>query len=127
MKSEDTSLLYGNGLSLGDGWTWTFDVTDYRSLLADSVHLYAGNWQELLDLKFVMIKGIPPRDVISIQNLWNGSYEYGKDYNPKENHLTPKKVLIPANAHTAKWNQELQDTAWILPPIALNSVPIPLL
>jgi hypothetical protein len=98
---------YGNGLSLGDGWTWTFDVTDYRPLLADSVHLAAGNWQELLDLKFVMVKGIPPRDVVSIQNLWNGSFEYGKDYNPIENHLVPKKVLIPANAQTARWKSRV--------------------
>lgn len=98
---------YGNGLSLGDGWTWTFDVTDYRTLLADSVHIAAGNWQELLDIKFVMIKGVPPRDVISIQNLWNGSFEYGKDYNPIENHLTPKTIYIPANVQTVRWKSRV--------------------
>ncbi len=98
---------YGNGLSLGNGWTWTFDVTDYRPLLADSVHLSAGNWQELLDMKFVMIKGTPPRDVISIQNLWNGGFNYGQTADPIESHLTPKKIYIPTNAVTARWKSRI--------------------
>ena len=65
---------YGNGLDLGAGWTWLFDVSDYRPLLSDSVHLSAGNWQELLDLKFLMIEGVPSRDVLSVENLWKGNY-----------------------------------------------------
>ena len=52
---------YGIGLDLGDdGWTWWYDVTDYLPLLRDSVELQAGNWQELLDLKFHFIEGDPP-------------------------------------------------------------------
>jgi hypothetical protein len=98
---------YGNGLNLGSGWTWTFDVSDYRTLLADSVHLTAGNWQELLDLKFVMIKGTPPRNIVSIQNLWNGQFDYGHISNPIENHLTPKTVNIPATAQTARWKSRV--------------------
>ncbi len=98
---------YGNNLSLGTGWTWTFDVSDYRTLLADSVHLTAGNWQELLDLKFVMIKGTPPRDIVSIQNLWNGQFDYGHISNPIENHLTPKTVNIPSTAQTARWKSRV--------------------
>ncbi|MFH0865153.1 MAG: peptide-N-glycosidase F-related protein, partial [Bacteroidota bacterium] len=98
---------YGNGLSLGNGWTWTFDVTDYRTLLADSVHLAAGNWQELLDMRFLMIKGIPPRDVVSIQNLWNGGFNYGQSADPIESHLTPKQVFIPVNAFTARWKSRV--------------------
>ncbi len=66
---------YGYGIDLGnDGFTWVFDVTDYRSLLADSVHISAGNWQELLDLKFMMIEGIPERDVVKFEQLWRGTY-----------------------------------------------------
>lgn len=98
---------YGNGLTLGAGWTWTFDVSDYRTLLADSVRLAAGNWQELLDMKFVMIKGTPPRDIISIQNLWNGQFDYGHVSNPIENHLTPKTVSIPPTAQTARWKSRV--------------------
>lgn len=65
---------YGIGLDLGNGFTWIFDVTDFGPLLRDSVHLKAGNWQELLDMKFVMIEGTPPREVNKIEKLWNGNY-----------------------------------------------------
>ena len=98
---------YGNGLSLGNGWMWTFDVSDYRTLLADSVHLEAGNWQELLDLRFLMIEGTPPRDVIGIQNLWNGGFNYGNAADPIESHLTPKMAFIPSNVISARWKSRI--------------------
>ena len=63
---------YGNGLSLGDGFTWVYDVSDFRQFLKDTVHLKAGNFQELLDLKFYMIEGTPPRDVVNIEKMWQG-------------------------------------------------------
>lgn len=65
---------YGIQLDLEDGWTWVFDVTDYESLLHGEVELEAGNWQELLDLKFVFIEGTAPRDVKRIETLWRGSF-----------------------------------------------------
>ncbi len=93
---------YGNGLSLGNGWTWTFDVSDYRTLLADSVRLAAGNWQELLQMEFWMIKGIPPRDIISIQNINSGNFNYGVDGDPIEEKLTAKTIQVPENAKGAR-------------------------
>lgn len=98
---------YGNGLSLGAGWTWTFDVSDYRTLLSDSVHLTAGNWQELLDMKFLFIEGTPPRDIVSIQNLWNGGFNYGQSSDPIESHLVPLTVSIPSTAVTARWKSRI--------------------
>ncbi|MCB0762375.1 MAG: T9SS type A sorting domain-containing protein [Flavobacteriales bacterium] len=66
---------YGINLTLGnDGWTWVYDVTDFAPLLRDSVELQAGNWQELLDLKFAFIEGTPSRDVNRIEHLWNGNW-----------------------------------------------------
>ncbi len=67
---------YGNNLDLGsDGWTWIYDVTDFQSLLkGENVHIAAGNFQELLDLKFKFIEGTPPRDFIEIQKVWNGDF-----------------------------------------------------
>jgi hypothetical protein len=68
---------YGIQLDLGDGWTWIYDVTDFANLLRDSVELEAGNWQELLDLKFVFIEGTPSRDVKRIANVWQGNWGLG--------------------------------------------------
>jgi hypothetical protein len=82
---------YGNNLSLGNGWTWVYDVTDYAPFLHDSVHLSAGNWQELLDMKFGMIEGIPPRDVVRIQNIYTGTHGYA---NAGQHNLPPVKVMI---------------------------------
>lgn len=65
---------YGINLSLGDGWTWVFDVTDFEPLLHGEVDLEAGNWQELLDLKFVFIEGPEAREVTKIENVWNGNF-----------------------------------------------------
>lgn len=65
---------YGINLTLDDdGWTWVVDVTDYLPLLRDSVELEAGNWQELLDLKFAFIHGTPPRDVKRVESFWHGT------------------------------------------------------
>ncbi len=98
---------YGNGLSLGAGWTWTFDVSDYVTLLHDSVNLAAGNWQELLDVQFLMILGTPPRDVLDIQNLYNGNFNYGVVSDPIDNHLPPLSVNIPANAANSRWKSRI--------------------
>ena len=66
---------YGIGLDLDeDGWTWKYDVTDYMHLLRDSVELQAGNWQELLDLKFHFIEGAPAREVRGMEAFWKGQY-----------------------------------------------------
>jgi hypothetical protein len=67
---------YGINLSLGPGFTWIYDVTDYAPLLQGMVDLSAGNQQELIDLKFVFIKGTPPRDVKKIDRLWGGLRSY---------------------------------------------------
>jgi len=88
---------YGIGLDLGDGFTWTFDLSDYRPLLHDSVHLNAGNWQELLDLELWFIEGTPPRNPLSVTNLWYGFYGYG--LTPSFDDLTPaQSITIPLDA-----------------------------
>lgn len=66
---------YGINLTLDDdGWTWIFDVTDFAPLLKGEVELQAGNWQELLDMKFAFIHGTAPRDVLDVKNVWNGNF-----------------------------------------------------
>ncbi|MDR2556737.1 MAG: T9SS type A sorting domain-containing protein [Bacteroidales bacterium] len=66
---------YGNNLDLKSGWTWVFDVTDFTPLLKGQVTLQDGNYQELLDLKFVFIEGTPAREVKRIENIYQGPYQ----------------------------------------------------
>ncbi|GJM35618.1 MAG: hypothetical protein DHS20C18_46190 [Saprospiraceae bacterium] len=74
-KYEILSLVtpYGNGLDLGSGKTFTFDVTDYAPILKGSKHMsieLGGQNQEELDIQFLFITGTPPRTVKNIQNIW---------------------------------------------------------
>ncbi len=90
---------YGNGLSLGnDGFTWVYDVTDYRSLLSDTVHITAGNFQELLDMEFHMIQGTPPRDVLKIDKVYSG-YWYLENF---EDNVPPVTISLLSQAENFK-------------------------
>lgn len=81
---------YGIQLDMGEGWTWVYDVTDFAPLLLDSVELECGNWQELLDLKFVFIEGEPARDVTRIENVWNGNW----NLNSFDQNVTAKTLTL---------------------------------
>jgi len=65
---------YGIYLDLGEeGKTWTFDVTDFAPILTGKKRMYltlGGQNQEEMDIKFVFIKGTPPRDVMDIRQIW---------------------------------------------------------
>jgi hypothetical protein len=91
---------YGKRLDLGlNGFTWVYDVTDYEPLLHGQVDLQAANGQELLDLKFLFIAGVPPRDIISVKNIWpEGSYKY-KDL-ADDQELKPVIVKLDDDAKT---------------------------
>jgi len=95
---------YGINLDLGpDGFTWVEDVSDFEPLLHGNVNLRAGNQQELIDLKFLFIKGTPARKVKSVQTLWSsgGSYEsIVKDNNISYVVITPNKDASMFRAKT---------------------------
>lgn len=94
---------YGKRLSLnGDkGWQFIYDVTDYAPLLKGNVDIESGNQQELLDMKFIFIKGIPARDVIDIRNMYPwGKYNYAK---LSDNEILPPiNIIIPNDAKNYK-------------------------
>lgn len=72
---------YGIQFDLGpNGFTWIYDVTDYQQYLHGLVDLAAHNTQELIDLRFAFIKGIPPRDVVKREPIWAEfkSYNFGQ-------------------------------------------------
>ncbi|NRA12610.1 MAG: hypothetical protein HRT57_11705, partial [Crocinitomicaceae bacterium] len=70
---------YGIQFDLGpDGFEWFYDVTDYQMYLKDTVDFAAHNTQELIDVKFAFIEGVPPRDVLTREPIWSDyrSYNY---------------------------------------------------
>ena len=85
---------YGKGLDLNGecGFSWFYDVTDLAPLLKGKVDISSGNTQELLDMKFVFIKGTPARDVIEINNIYPlGHYKYQNLADDD----TLKQVILP--------------------------------
>ncbi len=91
---------YGIGLDLGpNGFKWIYDVTDFAPLLRNNVTLSAGNQQELINMTFVMIKGLPARDIHQIDQVW---YERGAYYPAVLNNtaLAPAEVFLHPRAST---------------------------
>ena len=71
---------YGKSLELGNGRTRVYDLTDYYSILQDSVDLEVGGTQEIQDVQFAFIKGEPAAEVNRILQPWGkgwSQYKYG--------------------------------------------------
>jgi len=100
---------YGINLTLGpNGFTWIYDVTDYQNLLSDSVNLSAGNTQELLDLKFIFVKGIAPAKVVKINQIWDkGATSYSYADLSNDIRLKSKSVKIDSNTAVLKFRSRI--------------------
>lgn len=109
---------YGFGLDLGDGFTWIYDVSDFRTILYDSVRIEyrvpnTGKTQyELLDLQFIMIKGTPPRDIIKIENVWNGEFRFGDTKDPIDSHLQPVTINLLPNVRMTRLRVTASGDGW---------------
>lgn len=90
---------YGKRLKLGEEnrWTWVYDVTDYAPILKGERNITTGNNQELLDMKFLFIKGKPVRKAIQVENLYPfGTYKY--EYLADDSLLKSKNIKLNKNA-----------------------------
>ena len=78
-------------------YEYVYDVTDYASMLHDSVQIrmnYSGySWGFTGTIEFFMIQGTPAREAYKVENLWNGYFAYGKPSDPIENHLPAKSFI----------------------------------
>lgn len=96
---------YGGGLSNSWEFTHTFDITDFVQILRDSVEIrchYSGwssGFSATLDFEF--IEGIPPREVVKVENVYKGGYSYQNSSDFETNKLTPKNKLIEQNTTAA--------------------------
>ena len=89
-------------------WTnpYKFDVTDFSSLLHDSVKIgvaYSG-WtsQFTATCSFEVITGIPDHNPYKAINMWSGSFPYGDVGNPISNYLPTATVKIDAGAYATR-------------------------
>lgn len=86
---------YGIQFDLGpNGFAWIYDVTDYQDYLKNVVDLAAHNTQELLDLKFAFIEGIPPRDLHKREPIWSDFRSYGFANMANDVDLQAKKIHL---------------------------------
>jgi hypothetical protein len=96
---ENFVTPYGKRLDFNGekGWSYFYDVSDYAPLLKGDVDISSGNLQELLDMKFIFVKGIPARDVIAIENIYPwGMYKY---YDLSDNKkLSNKNIVLRKDA-----------------------------
>lgn len=103
---------YGNYMNVGlfgfnNDWsiTHSFDVTDFAPFLKDSVEIRAfyDGWSSgfSVSLNFEMIVGTPPRDVISINNLWKGYYKYENSEDFETRFLYPLNYKFSKNEKAA--------------------------
>ncbi|MBI5324206.1 MAG: hypothetical protein HZB41_02820 [Ignavibacteriae bacterium] len=109
---------YGFGLNLGDGFTWVYDVSDFRTILYDSVRIEymvpqtGTTLYEQLDLKFIMIEGTPPRDIIKIENLWYGEFRFGDALDPIDDHFEEITINLLPNVKTSKIRATVVGDGW---------------
>ena len=94
---------YGIQFDLGpNGFSWIYDVTDYQDYLRNTVDLAAHNTQELLDLKFAFIEGIPPRDLHKREPIWSDFRSYGFANMANDVDLQAKKIHLSDTSQNFK-------------------------
>ncbi|MEY4927597.1 MAG: hypothetical protein RI894_2033, partial [Bacteroidota bacterium] len=96
---------YGIGLDLGaTGKRWEFDVTDFAPVLKGNKRISierGGENQEELDIKFVFTEGTPPRNVLSIQQIWPVIQANYTDMNANK-YYEPRSITLNPNLATSK-------------------------
>jgi hypothetical protein len=80
-------------------YQYLFDVTEYESLLKDSVEIrikYEGySYGFTASIDFYCIEGMPIRNISKVENVYSGGYAYGRSNNPIENFLKPYTFTVP--------------------------------
>ncbi|MHC1706437.1 MAG: peptide-N-glycosidase F-related protein [Bacteroidales bacterium] len=89
---------YGLGLNLNglNGKTWVFDVTDYATVLRGKkfMAMSDGIYQEDNDITFIYYEGTPPREVLSLQQVWPSGAWVSPSYNDiyKDNYFEARSM-----------------------------------
>ena len=85
---------------------YIYDVTDFYNLLKDSatVRIYYSGYSGgfTASVKFAFIEGTPERNVLGVDPLWLGAFNYGNAADPINNHVPAKTRTAPANTQTSE-------------------------
>lgn len=97
---------YANASYPRTPWSWReryiFDVTDYYHLLKDTATVrlhysgYSGGFTA--DVKFAFVEGTRDRDVVGIDRLWHGNFNYGHGNTPINTALAALSKTMPGSA-----------------------------
>jgi len=80
---------------------YIYNVTDFYNLLKDSAKIrifysgYSGGFTA--NVKFAFIEGTPERNVLGVDPLWRGAFNYGNSSDPIANHVPTKTFTAPVN------------------------------
>jgi hypothetical protein len=104
-RVELAKVITPYGGSLANNWTRTFsfDVSDYYTLLHDSleIEVFYQGWSSGFSatLEFIMIEGSPVRNVYKVENLYRGGFNYFSPAQFETNHM-PARTLNLHNSAT---------------------------
>jgi hypothetical protein len=99
---------YGKGPRMPADWKtdYIFDVTDYYPVLKDQATIrlffsgYSGGFTG--SLRFAFVEGTRTMDVLGIERLWDGAFDYGNSADPIDNSIVARTVMPPpGTARTA--------------------------
>lgn len=99
-RFELAKVITPYGGALPNDWsrTFYFDVTEYYPMLKDSVEFEAfyQGWSSgfSVSLTFMLIEGTPPRDVIKIENLYRGKFNYITTAAFENNFMPARQVAL---------------------------------
>ncbi len=101
------TYMAGNSNGFNNNWTqpYYYDVTDYASILRDSVNVrvHYDGWSDAFSarVEFIFIQGPPSRPVESVKEIYNTYIDYPNSAG-FENVATPKTFYIDSNVTSAK-------------------------
>ena len=91
-------------------FSWDVDVTDFSSLLRDSVEIefnHSGfesnkdrGW--LVTLDFAVVEGTPNLIPLTVEKLWEGNFPFGDTIKGINEYLLPNKFKVPEGANIAR-------------------------
>ncbi len=97
---------YGGAFDRDWNFTWTTDITDFASILRDSVEVeyYHSGYEPDADrgwrvtVEFEIIAGPPVISALSLRNIYDGMYPYGDSARPLGESLPPVPFTVSDSA-----------------------------